>query len=357
MMNLETMKSQFTGEYRAAFDNAYKYILTHSFPKEYTEEKMAELYDLLLTAQEEGKPAEKIVGADPAAFCKEFFSDMTPENRFAGVLHSLFGVSCVLVLFSAVDWLCAEEVRPFLQFRLNASPMLCGLLGGFLLSAVLRFIQPIVMKSKKISAGGWAVIFCAMLIPAVGIARALMPDRDLSLPGAPVLIGAAAFILLYLIVRAALRYRKTGSFFAKKADDLYKDSYYKTLEDKDLRRIIEKQWMKRYLRMAKRGKTTEATFRDEITRLERINGILNRIQPLIYILIVVSATVFVAPDSTPADTLFFLVMVSAAALFVALLFRKADRENSIQRRHILADADASGMSLPAFLAQELDAAR
>ena len=57
-MNLETMKSQFSGDYRTAFDGAYKYGLTQSFPVAYFDEKMAELYDLLLTAQTNGKPAE-----------------------------------------------------------------------------------------------------------------------------------------------------------------------------------------------------------------------------------------------------------------------------------------------------------
>ena len=68
-MNLETMKSQFSGDYRTAFDGAYKYGLTQSFPVAYFDEKMAELYDLLLTAQTDGKPAEKIVGTDIETFC------------------------------------------------------------------------------------------------------------------------------------------------------------------------------------------------------------------------------------------------------------------------------------------------
>lgn len=353
-MNLETMKSQFTGAYREAFDGAYKYILTHSFPASYSDEKMAELYDLLLTAQEEGRPAEKIVGTDIEAFCREYFSDFEPENRLAGILSSLFGVACVLVFFSLVDWLCAEELLPFGQFRLNASPLICGLCCGFVLSAVFRVMQPLVMKTKKISAGTWAVIYCVMLIAAIAAATVLMHGRVLSIPGAPVLICAAVYIVLYLAVSAVIRYRKTGSIRKKKADNPYKDGYYRNLEDKDIRRLIEKGWLKRYRRLAKRGKTTEETFRGEIDRLQKFNGVMQRVYTGLCVLMVVGSTVGVAQDTDLFNTVCYFCITGAVVYGVWWIFHKADKENSAQRAHILADAEASGMTLPAFLAQELN---
>ena len=173
-MNLETMKSQFTGVYRAAFDGAHKYTLTQDFPSSYSDDKMAELYDLLLTAQEEGKPAEKLVGKDIEAFCKEFFSDFQPVNRLFRMLKSLFAVACVLFIFGIAEWLCADEVLPFMQFRMNCSPILCGVASGAVISLLFRAVQPIVMKTRKISAGGWAVIFLVVLIGCISAATALM---------------------------------------------------------------------------------------------------------------------------------------------------------------------------------------
>lgn len=353
-MNLETMKSQFTGEYRDAFDGAYKYILTQSFPASYSDEKMAELYDLLLTAQEEGKPAEKIVGGDIAAFCKEYFSDFEPENRLVGVLGSLFGVACVMLFFSLVDWLFGEEVPPFTQFRLNASPIFCGIVTGMVLNLLFRAVQPVVMKTKKISAGGWAVIYCVVLVVMIGAATALLHGRELSLPGAPFLIGAAVYIVLYLIISTAIRYRKTGSILKKKADNPYKDSYYKNLEDKDLRRIVEKQWLKRYRKLAKRGKVTEESFRDEITRLEKINRIGNRFTDILFPVVVIAGVWEVSRESGVIDTLVFALVLGGIEYLIWLLFHKANLANEATRQHILADCDASGMTLPAFLEKELE---
>ena len=353
-MNLETMKSQFTGDYRAAFDGAHKYTLTQSFPAAYSDDKMAELYDLLLTAQEEGKPAEKLVGTDIEAFCKEFFSDFQPEKRLAGILKSLFAVACVLVFFGIVDWLTADEVLPFTQFQMNCSPILCGLASGAVISLLFRAVQPLVMKTKKISAGGWAVIFIGMLIGSISAATILMRGKELSVPGAPVLIGAAAYILLYLAAAAIIRQRRTGSIIMKKQDNPYKDSYYQNLQDKDIRHLIEKGWLRRYRRLAKRGKTTAETFREEITRLDKINRVMDKIYTVFIIVIDLIATAGVAKGSTLPDTLIFFVFISLLLFLNWKLFHKADTENAAQRASILADCEASGQSLPEFLAGELN---
>ena len=353
-MNLETMKSQFSGDYRTAFDGAYKYGLTQSFPVAYFDEKMAELYDLLLTAQTNGKPAEKIVGTDIEAFCKDYFSDFEPENRLVGSLKSLFGVAVVFVLFGLVEWLCAEETLPFGEFRLNGSPILCGLGSGAVLVVLFRLVQPLVMKTKKISAGAWAVIYCSMLVAAVTAATILMQGKSISLPGAPFLIGSTVYAVLYLLVNAVIRYRKTGSFLVKKQENPYKDSYYKNLEDKDVRRIIEKGWLKRYRKLSKRGKTTEATFFDEISRLETFNTIIKWMYAALFIGIAVFASICTLQESDLRSALCFFAVISALEFLVWLLFHKIDQQNAAQRAHILADCEAAGLSLPAFLAQELE---
>lgn len=353
-MNLETMKSQFTGDYRAAFDGAHKYTLTQDFPSSYSDDKMAELYDLLLTAQEEGKPAEKLVGKDIEAFCKEFFSDFQPVNRLFRMLKSLFAVACVLFIFGIAEWLCADEVLPFMQFRMNCSPILCGVASGAVISLLFRAVQPIVMKTRKISAGGWAVIFLVVLIGCISAATALMHGMELSVPGAPLLIGAAVYMLLYLSAAAVIRRRSTGSIIRKKQDNPYKDSYYQNLQDKDIRQLIEKGWLRRYRRLAKRGKTTAETFCEEIARLDKINRVMDKVYTVFIIVIDLIATAGVAKNNTLPDTLVFFGFTSLLLFLGWKLVRKADSENAAQRASILADCEASGQSLPEFLAGELN---
>ena len=54
------------------------------------------------------------------------------------------------------------------------------------------------------------------------------------------------------------------------------------------------------------------------------------------------------------NALCFFAVISALEFLVWLLFHKIDQQNAAQRAHILADCEAAGLSLPAFLAQELE---
>ena len=44
-------------------------------------EKIMNLYDLLLQAQEENKPVEKIIGNNLEAFCKEYFAPIEEAKK------------------------------------------------------------------------------------------------------------------------------------------------------------------------------------------------------------------------------------------------------------------------------------
>lgn len=356
MLNMETMESQFSGAYREAFDGAYKYTVFSRFSAEYTEEKMAELYDLLLTAQSEGKPASMIVGEDIEAFCKEYFSDYEPENKLADFAGSIFAVALTALLFALFDWLTAEGSPAFSQYRLNTSPVICGICGGLLLGGLMRLMKPLVMKSKKIGAGAWALIYLGLFAVVIGVCAGIFGDRFPSIPMLPVVLTSAAYVVLYLLVTSVLRYRKTGSLRRPKKASPYKDSYYTQLEDKDLRRFIEKGWLKRWQKKQKRG-MAEADFRGEIAKLEKFNGISNKVVDAMFIVIPAIAVILVAKDSALSDTLLFAGILTVVEYFVWKLLHKANLENAALRAHILADAEQSGLTLPAFLAQELSDAK
>ena len=54
------------------------------------------------------------------------------------------------------------------------------------------------------------------------------------------------------------------------------------------------------------------------------------------------------------DTLVFALVLGGIEYLIWLLFHKANLANEATRQHILADCDASGMTLPAFLEKELE---
>ncbi len=72
-MNVNEMEKNLTGAYNEAFSTAVQYAMTKGYTKEKINESMSDLYDILLTAQEDGRPAEKVIGKDISYFCKNYF--------------------------------------------------------------------------------------------------------------------------------------------------------------------------------------------------------------------------------------------------------------------------------------------
>lgn len=62
-----------TGEYKDAFAGVETYALSISIDEETQNEKLDELLDMFLSAQEAGTPLEKIIGNNMDRFCKNYF--------------------------------------------------------------------------------------------------------------------------------------------------------------------------------------------------------------------------------------------------------------------------------------------
>lgn len=83
-----------TGEYREAFRGVEAYAVGLSADDDTMEEKMNELLDLFLNAQEEGKPVQKLVGKNMEHFCDTYFSDITWKNRMQEFFDRIKVVAC-----------------------------------------------------------------------------------------------------------------------------------------------------------------------------------------------------------------------------------------------------------------------
>ncbi|MBQ7953177.1 MAG: DUF1048 domain-containing protein, partial [Clostridia bacterium] len=60
------------GEYRETFDKIDMYVGAKQLRENTKEELMSNLLDIFLSAQEEGRPVEKLTGKNIEKFCKEF---------------------------------------------------------------------------------------------------------------------------------------------------------------------------------------------------------------------------------------------------------------------------------------------
>ena len=75
MLDTISMAQQLSGEYRKVFEKADMYSMISDETSENVDDKMMYLYDILLEAEKENRPIQKIIGDDVEAFCNAFFEE------------------------------------------------------------------------------------------------------------------------------------------------------------------------------------------------------------------------------------------------------------------------------------------
>ena len=70
MIDTLAMANLLNGEYKEAFTKIDMYGSMGNVDMDIYEDRIMNLYDMFVEAQEEGKPVEKIIGKDIEGFCK-----------------------------------------------------------------------------------------------------------------------------------------------------------------------------------------------------------------------------------------------------------------------------------------------
>lgn len=95
-------KDKLSGEYKEVFDKTEMYVLSQNADNDTTEERLGELLDVFLSAEESGKPVEKIVGNDLEGFCRSVCSDFSLKNRLLD-FADFFKVIAWVLFFSSLS--------------------------------------------------------------------------------------------------------------------------------------------------------------------------------------------------------------------------------------------------------------
>lgn len=96
-------KDQLSKEYQTAFERIEAYVFTCAVDENTREERLNELLDMFLTAQNEGRPVEKIVGKDIEKFSKLFCSSFSFKNRILNVADALKSYFLYIFVLSALQ--------------------------------------------------------------------------------------------------------------------------------------------------------------------------------------------------------------------------------------------------------------
>ncbi len=355
-MDYNVMETQLSGEYREVFARAQLYSTLKHISDDVVDEKMIELYDLLLTAQTDKKPVNKLIGKDENKFLKNFFGDYTFAERLRRLPAVFYKWAWVLFIIESIEAIAADNtIKNFFHIRSDISGYGIGIITGILIYFICNTIlAPVLLKKKKVSYGGWYLMLLAMIIVFIGVGVEFFGDTSIMLLTHPFILCSGIYIIIYLIVRSIWRYKNYGSIRDTRKK-IEQDSYYRNLYDKDMEKIYLEGWQSRYNRLSKKGKVTAEGFIDKLKKEEKATmTTMTILVPVLFAAVIAFAIFDVARDSTWYDTLLFAAIIGTVEFFIARWIIRSEKKQSAMRTRVINMCEESGMTMPEYIETRLE---
>lgn len=271
------LEDKLNKEYKEVFERIDIYGSTHFINSDVQSGKMMELLDSMLEAQNDGQSVSVIVGNDIDKFCKEFYSDYTVENRIREVPKRLFKLAAFLLIVELIDFIIGLINGEGILRNTDLSPYFIGIAGGIIVDTIVfLLIRPLADRFKKIKPFFWNLCMALMVIIMVVFIIFVQTDDKFAMnikSIVPIAI-TAAYILIYLMCRITINYRKYGTFKIRtKKKEKEEISFRDALNDGlNLEKELPKEWLKgykkKYDKAVKKGKTpvNEAQYLENISK-------------------------------------------------------------------------------------------
>ena len=271
------LEDKLNKEYKEVFERIDMYGNTHFIDSDVQSGKMMELLDSMLEAQNDGQSVSVIVGNDIDKFCKEFYSDYTVENRIREVPERLFKLATFLLIIELIDFIIGLTDGEGILRNTDLSPYFIGITGGIIVDTIVfLLIRPLIDRFKKIKPFFWNLCMALMVIIMV-MFLIFIPTDDkftMNIKSIVPIAVTAAYILIYLIFRIIINYRKYGTFKIRtkkkeKAEISFRDAINEGMNlENELPRGWLKDYKKKYDKAVKKGKTpvNEAAYLENISK-------------------------------------------------------------------------------------------
>ena len=195
------------GEYKTVFDQVEIYINAQNIDELSCEDRLGSLLDMLLSAQEAGRPVQKVVGSNMEQFCKSFCSDMSARNKIWHLLDTLKTIAFVELMYAVIDlWGTDWAGTDFWSVlsTTNASGLILGFaacaLIGYITNFVVRFFM---FKCKKLNMNLLKCIVFFMIGASFAVVFGILSADKLNFFSCPlwaVLMVSAVYLVVYYIL-------------------------------------------------------------------------------------------------------------------------------------------------------------
>lgn len=256
-MSYVTLQGKLQGEYKDTFERIEMYSIMERIDETHREDLMMNLLDLLLLAQSEEKPIEKVIGTDVKQFCESYFGDYLVKGKFFNILDAIYRLAWIGFVMDSI-WMLSDTDRHKnpLTMTSDLTGYFTGFAGGMIFSAIFLMIgKPLIFNKRKIPP---ALFYTINIIGSLAISFGLLwwvDDQSVPVPYWLSLSLFAGYILVFIVVRAISRYKEYGSI--RKRKEPGQQSFWKEINqqvDDELPIDLEKRFRKINRRRERRGK-------------------------------------------------------------------------------------------------------
>lgn len=342
------------GEYKEVFDKAEIFAGIRNIENDESDEMLMDLLDLLLTAQNEGKPVEKVIGSDVEKFCGSYFSNYTMKKRLMDIPMKTYRLMCWVFVLELIFLLVTvvEDGATLFTASADVSGYLIGIGIGIIVEVLFRvLVEPWMFRWKWLTSGVYYTILLVVMTGMIIGGVRLMQDVTLNLPMLPVLIVSGSYVLIYLVVRSILRYRHHGSI-RKEKNPFAKSAKNEFMEDmkEETWKELAKRYEKKNKRLEKRGKQpmTPENYM-ELLKKESIRGFkIEKVAIAFIALMDLGLVIHTALTETWLDAVMYLVVLLIGQIPAMLIFRLS-RKTMKWRDEVLEECEKNGVTIIEYM--------
>lgn len=271
MGNYIFAKEKLSGEYLERLNEIEHYGQVHMVEEEKLAEKMMDLVDLLLETQENGKPAESVLGKNKEDFCKNFYSDVTRKDMLKSLVKILAYFSWLIIgmqgAFTLMVLAGGGADTPGFFYKTDISWFLLVIMVAVSGTLIANFVGIVLLRFKIFSQKIWSIVAIAIsvFVMVIGLIMLFFYNVSVTVPLGYIFIVPGSYLFLYYLIIFLCRYRRHGSI--KNPKNEYVTSLFglvkheiNTPPDSCSLRSLVKKYQRKNQKLVKQGKkpwTTE----------------------------------------------------------------------------------------------------
>ena len=353
-MDYTAMKERLTGDYREVFSKAELYSMVKSIDSDVKDEMMMNLFDVLLSAQEDGKPAAKMIGTDIEKFCDDYFQEYTLKDRVKQFPKRLYHLAILAVVIEGLDILLGQENGvSFYLIQSNAALYILGFALGIVLTFCVDLIfSRLIFKVKKLPDIAYYAMILIFMVGGILTVMTWLEDISFQVKSCFVIAGALLYIVIYLLIRSIQRYRRYGTIRKVKNPE---NEYEHFSFSSSVERNLPGELLKRYENINKKRrkkKQKEMTSQEYMEMLQKETEKVSNSSKgmrILYIVLTAGCIMFTALTSDLIDTLVFAVIICVIEFSIFRTWNKSNKKIVQIRRRILDDCEERGITIAEYV--------